>query len=462
MQMLCFATLTIVSLLITCERSVAALMFVQESNDSQLRTLQEARRDMLKQLVDLYRAEDEISSSSGFKVSAACVRLAQSELEINPTPDQQVACIEAMRDAYRETELRIENDVEHGTSTLLNLLLAKASRLKVEAELNKARLNLAGLKMKGSNSSNDQIHRELEAEQLDILKLRYKTLISAREVLQSTAVPGASPLAGAFDVDEAIAETMILMTGRSEEGIRILEQRLATKLKDEEHDRHQRWSNELNDLAAKADRVRLAIVLHNAKAGKWPRAMQLTALNEPSHPMNSTDPELKALLVEYRDLLKTLRPIVEQYRAKGNVQSEVVIKVNNAYFGAELALAASPEESVEFLQDALKIQFDFEKEMEARFEVGVLPLSEFVLAKSERMKVEIELLKARERVAARNTEPASAVNQSVPLCAYPSMHRDSHRLSCDFRQKLSVGRIRKNSAPCMARCRATRKSASFP
>ncbi len=376
---LCFSALVLFFLLSSSDETSAWNAVIQQPDDPQLRTLLEARRDTLKQLVELVNMEMDIGHSAYTELSAANLLLTEAELETAGTPAERIACSERALESYREIERIVEALAEIGTVKAVDVLLARAARLKAEANLNEARN---------------------EAENLQLLQTRYETLKEAAQLIQIEVRAGFGPIETMSQVNELLLEAVSELPDHSEEGIAILGNLLADRTKIEKHF-HAYWkANNLYEkhfLFAKAARVKAAINLHRAKKGIWPGRLGREDARVSATEEEPIDQELQSLLVEHHDTLKTVQRLVEKDGKTGVAQIADMINANHAYFNAELELAKSPQEQVAFLQEALKMQAAVERVAAAKHNAGTLRQSEYLPAKAARMKVEIELHIARKR-----------------------------------------------------------------
>jgi hypothetical protein len=375
-----------------------SLANTQEPEDHELRELVEARRDTLKEVVSLINEQEDVGRVSISEVSRANTSFFEADLEAARTPKERIACFQRAYEAQQRTEQRTEIGLNVGTVKPVDVLLARAARLKAEAELNGARIDLGEIEVKASLESTAEIRNTNDAAIHRLLATRYDTLKEAAQLIQAERDVGSVSIEMVSRVNEPLLEAALELTGRSEEGVAIREKMLADKRKIEEHFQARWKANILKEqyfLAAKADREEAAIKLHRARRGKWRErmgrndALTFVTQDEP------IDQELQTLLVEHRDTLKTIRQFVDKDINTGVVQIGDMINANKAYFNAELELAKSPQERIVILEEALEKQTDVESIANAKMEVGTGYRAELLIAKAARLKVEIDLHKAR-------------------------------------------------------------------
>lgn len=375
------------------DQSLSGSQSFRQSDDKQLRTLLETRRDTLRQVFELINAEMEIGHELKAELSTANLFLTEAELEIAESPAERVTCFEKAYEVYYTIERMLEDRANIGAAKASDLLLAKADRLKTRIDLDETEAKAAPDDAVELRKTNDAAIQKLVEE-------RYDTLKDAAQLIQREVESGFRPIETGSRVNELLLEVTLELPDRAEEGIAILEQILSDSTNVEKRYNSYWKANILYEkhfLVAKAARVRAAIQLHRAKKGEWPRRMGLR--NSPAAVIKetATDTKLQALLVEHRDTLKTVRQLVDKDLTNGVVRIAEMINANNAYFDAELELATTPQERAAFLKDALKMQTEVERIAQAKFEIGTLRQAEYLPAKAARLKVEIELYKAHKR-----------------------------------------------------------------
>ena len=127
--------------------SIAGLMYcgdeslagAQEPEDKELRALLEARRDVLKDAVNILNEKFREGGSSLDAVVAANVALLEAELELPVSKEERLLVLQQLLKQHSRLEQRMEEVLEHGVGRPEDYLTAKAARLKVEIELHKAR-----------------------------------------------------------------------------------------------------------------------------------------------------------------------------------------------------------------------------------------------------------------------------------------------------------------------------------
>lgn len=116
-----------------------SLAVTQESEDKELRTLLESRRDVLKavlqnQLALLHQGDAESPAYADMVIEVMNV-----DLELARTKDERIAIIEASLAMLVDREKYQEAKVNAALGSSSSLFIAQADRLKVEIELHKAR-----------------------------------------------------------------------------------------------------------------------------------------------------------------------------------------------------------------------------------------------------------------------------------------------------------------------------------
>lgn len=398
-RILCVA-LTLFCIFSLGERSQACSPIVQESDDKQLRTLLETRRDTLKRIVELVNAEAESGVAADAELFADNLSLTEAQMEIAESPTEQVTFLEKAYEVYFENERMLEARANIGAAKASDVLLAKAARLKAKVELDKARIDLDETEDKAAPDDTAEVRKTNDAAIQKLLEERYDTLNDAAQLIQREVESGLRPIEIGSRVNELLLEVTLELPDRAEKGIAILQQILSDNTNVEKQFQAYRKVNNLYEkhfLVAKAARVRAAIQLHRAKKGEWPRHTRLTRSRAEVIEEEPIDAELQTLLVEHRDTLKTVRHIVNRDLTNGVVRIAEMINANNAYFNADLELARTAPEQAALLQEALKSQAEVERIAEAKYEIGTLRKVEYLLAKAARQKVEIELHRAHKR-----------------------------------------------------------------
>jgi outer membrane protein TolC len=104
--------------------------------------------------------------------------------------------------------------------------------------------------------------------------------------------------------------------------------------------------------------------------------------------------EVKKLLTERRDELRTALRLTEEMYKTGGADFGKVLEVSRLLLRAELALAEKPAERIATLQRHFKIVCEMEDVTRARYEAGQITKADLHLMRAERLSVEIELLRA--------------------------------------------------------------------
>ena len=398
-RILCVA-LTLFCIFSLVERSQAGSLILQESDDEQLRTLLETRRDTLRRIAELIKLEVERGLRAYSELSAANLLLTEAEMEIAGSPAERVACFEKAYEVYNEVERMLEARANIGAAKASDVLLAKAARLKAKVELDEAKIELDAAEGKAGPDGTAEMRKTNDAAIQKLLEERYDTLFDVAELIQREVINGFGPVEGMSRANELLLEATLDLPDRAEGGIAILKRILADNTNVEKQF-HAAWKAnnlyEKNFLVAKAARFKAAINLHRAKKGEWPERMGRKNSRAAVIEEEPIDAELQTLLVEHRDTLKAVRQLFDKDLKDGVVRIAEMINAINAYFNAELELARTPPEQAAFLQEALKLQAEVERIAQAKFEIGTLREAEYLPAKAARMKVEIELHKARKQ-----------------------------------------------------------------
>lgn len=115
--------------------STAAL----QVEDPELRALREARRDVLKEAVEILGVRFREGGSSPNAFIAANVALLEAELELAGSKEERVHVLQQLLEQHKELEQRMEEMSDLGVGRPEDYLTAKAARLKAEIELHKAK-----------------------------------------------------------------------------------------------------------------------------------------------------------------------------------------------------------------------------------------------------------------------------------------------------------------------------------
>ena len=109
------------------------------------------------------------------------------------------------------------------------------------------------------------------------------------------------------------------------------------------------------------------------------------------------DPRTPGIAGARRDTLTDVVRLLQAEVEVAALSHDVLSNAELLAFEAELELAKSPQEQVEILKEALRLQSEVEHDAQIRHEVGTLKTTEYLSAKAARIKAEIELHKARKR-----------------------------------------------------------------
>lgn len=366
-----------------------------EEEDVQLRELLEARRDVLKELVHLINGQMGTREKAYPEVLEVNSMLLEAELAASRTKQERTESFERALDAQQGIEQRLVAMFEIGLGSQPELQIATAARMKVQIDFHKEKTGewpapAQVVNPEGAAFSFDidsPVSREARRNALE----QVAQIHAARHQI-GTGHPEALPRATMLVLDAELE-----LAGSQEERIAIFEKMLKAQLLIEGVQKEYwaaRVGNEWSFLMAKAEREQTAINLHKAKNGKWPITIaheneDLQVTQEPA------DQELQTLLVEHRDTRKRILTIAASSANKGTARIVDVISANEAFVEAEIQLAKSHQEQVAVFQEALNVQTKLEEDANASVEAGVRPRTELLRAKAARLKVEIDLHKAR-------------------------------------------------------------------
>lgn len=107
--------------------------------DSELRALLEARRDVLKQAVEILNTSFRQGITSPNAVIAANVALLEAELELAKSKEERLLVLQQLLEHHKQLEQQTEKMFEATLGRREDCLAAKAARLKAEIALHKAR-----------------------------------------------------------------------------------------------------------------------------------------------------------------------------------------------------------------------------------------------------------------------------------------------------------------------------------
>jgi hypothetical protein len=107
----------------------------------------------------------------------------------------------------------------------------------------------------------------------------------------------------------------------------------------------------------------------------------------------SLDNRINSLLAERRDTFRQLVELVEGRYKMGQTSLYNVIRERNRLLEAELEIAKTSIDRIRILEDRVKNFRDLENELKQLHEVGRVTDDKLLVAKAERLKAEIELLR---------------------------------------------------------------------
>jgi hypothetical protein len=138
---LCLVSVLIVGLIHFSEDSLAV---TQESEDKELRALLTSRRDALRAIVLNQHARIQTGTEDLREYDEMVIEAMNVELELARTKEERIAIIEAILAGFVKREEYQEAKLNAGVGGTSVMLITKATRLKVEIELHKARKALGG------------------------------------------------------------------------------------------------------------------------------------------------------------------------------------------------------------------------------------------------------------------------------------------------------------------------------
>jgi len=115
----------------------------------------------------------------------------------------------------------------------------------------------------------------------------------------------------------------------------------------------------------------------------------------PAPPLLVEDAELRAKLIERRDTLKKLGEILMIHQDNGTSIPSLVAQAQIDLLEAELPLAKTHAERIVLYERSLEAWTKIEKVTQTMLEVGVGSPNEYLRAKADRIKAEIDLHNAR-------------------------------------------------------------------
>lgn len=125
-------------------------------------------------------------------------------------------------------------------------------------------------------------------------------------------------------------------------------------------------------------------------------ALMITSgINHAATTHTPEDAELRALLESRREVLKSLSEVMKQRAAAGSGILNDVTDINSELLDVELELARTKDERVALLEAALVSQVQIEQRVQSMFNSGVLNLSDNLVSQANRLKIEVELHKAK-------------------------------------------------------------------
>ena len=131
---------SIVGLMYCSDESLAV---TQETEDKELRVLQESRRDTLKRVEVILDSKFKSGLTTANEVLNARIPLLEAELELARSQQERIAIFEKMLEVQTEVERNLSGMVNSGGGREgagpVDLLTATAARIKAEIDLYKAK-----------------------------------------------------------------------------------------------------------------------------------------------------------------------------------------------------------------------------------------------------------------------------------------------------------------------------------
>ena len=116
-----------------------SLAVTQESEDKELRALLESRRDAIRLVVADQHARLQTGKGESPMYNEMIIEAMNVELELARTKEERIAVIEATLAGFIKREANQEAKFNAGVGGTSVIMITKATRLKVEIELHKAR-----------------------------------------------------------------------------------------------------------------------------------------------------------------------------------------------------------------------------------------------------------------------------------------------------------------------------------
>ena len=116
-----------------------SLAVTQESEDKELRSLLESRRDAIRSVVAEQQERLQTGKGELPVYNDMIIEAMNVELELSRTKEERIAIIEATLSGFIKREEYQEAKFNAGAGGSSAMLITKAARLKVEIELHKAR-----------------------------------------------------------------------------------------------------------------------------------------------------------------------------------------------------------------------------------------------------------------------------------------------------------------------------------
>ena len=394
--------ITILSLVLA---SIAGLMYfsdesmagTQEPEDPELRALLEARRDTLKEVVQISNPMKHASGVSVAEMSAANMSLLEAELELTESQQERIAIFEKTLAAQAVIESSAEARMRVAQGTTDQLLIVTADRMKAEIDVHFTR--------KGKSPASAKLSAEIPAvvqEPEDpglraLLEARRDSLVRAMQFIAARVEVGRGTSIEFSTAYIAILEAELDLARSQQDRIAIFEMSLKAQTELEEILKLKvdlGTAQLRNLLLVRAARMKAEIDLYKAKKGTWPAAD--SGAETPAVEQVGEDKELRSLMEARRDILKKAVAMMEQRFASTRETSALdVTRARAALLESELELVKSQQERIAIFEKMLEAQSHPDALLNAKVRSGTGDASQLAITNAARMKAEIDLYKAK-------------------------------------------------------------------
>ena len=330
--------------------SIAGLMFCsdeslagsQEPEDEELRALLEARRDTLKEVVALIKAQTEGGGEvSIFDQSRANTLLLEADLETARTPQERIASFERALEAQAGIERLLKIGEELAVGSREELLMATAARMKAQNELYREKNG----EWPASGHSGAEAPADEQRQDDDELpasrEARRDTLQEAVRLIRQKVEVGLATSGDLASQNLLVLAAELELAKSPRERIAIYEKVVENQKEIERIlglELESGVGSPMESLKATAARIDAEIQLHQARRGKWPLVTE-SGRENPAVAREPEDKELQTLLEARRDTLRKVVQLFEQQNATTSVFD--LTNANTEFLGAELELAKS-------------------------------------------------------------------------------------------------------------------------